>query len=55
MHSEELPWCPDHQQTNMVQVHQDSYEEGTTQPIPSQETEKICHGSPEANSGLTGS
>ena len=28
----------------MVQTHQDSQEEGTTTPIPSQETEKICHG-----------
>ena len=28
------PWCPHHQQTNMVQAHQDSCEEGTTKPIP---------------------
>jgi hypothetical protein len=33
------------QQTNMVQEHQDSREEGTTKPIPSQKTEKIWHGS----------
>jgi hypothetical protein len=33
------------QQTNMVQAHQDSREEGTTKPIPFQETEKIWHGS----------
>ena len=31
--------------TNMVQAHQDSREEGTTKPIPPQETEKIWHGS----------
>ena len=30
--------------TNMVQEHQDSCEEGTTKPIPPQETEKIWHG-----------
>ena len=29
----------------MVQAHQDSSEEGTTKPIPPQETEKIGHGS----------
>ena len=29
----------------MVQAHQDSCEEGTTKPIPPQETEKIWHGS----------
>ena len=29
----------------MVQAHQDSREEGTTNPIPPQETEKIWHGS----------
>jgi hypothetical protein len=29
----------------MVQTHQDSREEGTTMPIPPQETEKIWHGS----------
>jgi hypothetical protein len=40
-----LLWCPHHQQTNMVQAHQDSREEGTTKPIPPQETEKIWHGS----------
>ena len=28
-----------------VQAHQDSREEGTTKPIPPQETEKIWHGS----------
>ena len=39
----EVPWCPHHQQTNMVQAHQDSREEGTTKPIPPQETEKIWH------------
>ena len=33
------------QQTIMVQTHQDSCEEGTTTPIPPQETEKIWHGS----------
>ena len=33
------------QQTNMVQAHQDSREEGTTKPITPQETEKIWHGS----------
>jgi hypothetical protein len=31
--------------TIMVQAHQDSREEGTTKPIPPQETEKIWHGS----------
>jgi hypothetical protein len=34
-----------HQQTIMVQTHQDSRKEGTTTPFPPQETEKICHGS----------
>ena len=29
----------------MVQTHQDSREEGTTKPIPPQETEKIWNGS----------
>jgi hypothetical protein len=29
----------------MVKAHQDSREEGTTKPIPLQETEKIWHGS----------
>ncbi|KAK6325509.1 hypothetical protein J4Q44_G00048510 [Coregonus suidteri] len=29
----------------MVQTHQDSREEGTTKPIPPQETKKIWHGS----------
>jgi hypothetical protein len=31
--------------SNMVQAHQDSREEGTTKPIPPQVTEKIWHGS----------
>uniref|UniRef100_A0A673ZV32 Phospholipase A2 domain-containing protein n=1 Tax=Salmo trutta TaxID=8032 RepID=A0A673ZV32_SALTR len=31
----------------MVQTHQESCEEGTTTPFPSQETEKIWHGSPD--------
>ena len=31
--------------TNMIKAHQDSREEGTTKPIPPQETEKIWHGS----------
>uniref|UniRef100_A0A674AZC7 Kit ligand n=1 Tax=Salmo trutta TaxID=8032 RepID=A0A674AZC7_SALTR len=30
-----------HQQTNMVQAHQDRREEGTSKPIPPQETKKI--------------
>ena len=38
-------WCPHHKQTNMVQAHQESREEGTTKPIPPQDTEKIWHGS----------
>jgi hypothetical protein len=41
-------WCQDnnlHQQTIMVQTHQDSCEEGTTKPIAPQESEKIWHGS----------
>ena len=29
----------------MVQTHQVNLEEGTTMPIPPQETENICHGS----------
>jgi hypothetical protein len=29
-----VPWRPCHQQTNMVQAHQDSGEEGMTKPIP---------------------
>ena len=36
-----LKWCPHHQQTNVVQAHQDSREAGTTKPVPPQETEKI--------------
>jgi hypothetical protein len=36
--------CPHHQQTNMVQAHQDSREEGKTKPIPPQEIENIWHG-----------
>ena len=34
-----------HLQTNMVQAHKDSREDGTTKPITPQETEKIWHGS----------
>jgi hypothetical protein len=30
----QAPWCPHHQQTIMVQTHQDSCEEGTTKPFP---------------------
>jgi hypothetical protein len=33
------------QPTRMVQIHKDSREEGTTKPIPPQETKKIWHGS----------
>uniref|UniRef100_A0A673Y8N5 Reverse transcriptase domain-containing protein n=1 Tax=Salmo trutta TaxID=8032 RepID=A0A673Y8N5_SALTR len=33
----QVPWCPHHQQTTMVQTHQDSREEGTTMPFPPQE------------------
>ena len=40
-----VPWCPHQQQTRMVQTHQDSCEEGTTKPIPPQESKKIWHGS----------
>jgi hypothetical protein len=36
----QVPWCPHHQQTIMVQTHQG----GTTVPISPQETERICHG-----------
>uniref|UniRef100_A0A674EM20 non-specific serine/threonine protein kinase n=1 Tax=Salmo trutta TaxID=8032 RepID=A0A674EM20_SALTR len=43
----DIPWCPHHQQTIMVQTYQDSREEGTTKPFPSLETEKIWHGSPD--------
>ena len=32
----QVPWRPYHQQTIMVQTHQDSREEGTTTPIPPQ-------------------
>ena len=39
----QVPWCPHHQQTNMVQAHQDRREEGTTNPFAPQETEKIWH------------
>jgi gmma-aminobutyric acid receptor subunit gamma/cGMP-dependent protein kinase 2 len=42
---ESLKWCPHQQQTRMVQTHQDSRKEGTTKPIPPQETKKIWHGS----------
>jgi hypothetical protein len=38
-----IPLCPHYQQTNMFQAHQDSREEGTTKPIPPQETENIWH------------
>ena len=41
----EIPRCPHHQQTIMIQTHQVSCEEGTTTPIPPQKTEKIWHGS----------
>jgi hypothetical protein len=34
-------------QTIMFQTYQDSCEEGTTTPFPTQETEKIWHGSPD--------
>ena len=40
----QVPWCPRHQQTIMVQTHQDSHEEGTTKPISPKESEKIWHG-----------
>ena len=30
----QVPWCPHHQQTIMVQTHQESCEEGTTTPFP---------------------
>jgi hypothetical protein len=40
----QVPWCPHHQQTIMVQTHQESREEGMTTPIPTQETENIWHG-----------
>jgi hypothetical protein len=43
----QVPWCPHHQQTIMVQTHKDRCEEGTTTPFPPQETEKIWHGSPD--------
>ena len=39
-----VPCCPHHQQTIVVQTHQDSREDGTTTPFPPQETEKIWHG-----------
>ena len=35
----QVPWRPHHQQTDMVQAHQDSCGEGTTKPIPLQETQ----------------
>ena len=41
------PLSRHHQQTIMVQTHQDSREEGTTAPFGPQETEKIWHGSPD--------
>ena len=47
------PWCPHHQQTIMVQTHQDSREEGTTKSIPPQETEKIWHRFPDPQKVLT--
>jgi hypothetical protein len=37
-------WCPYHQQTIMVQTN--SREEDLTKHFPTQETEKIWHGSP---------
>jgi hypothetical protein len=42
----QVPWCPHHQQTIMVQTHQDtcSCEEGMTTPFPPQGPEKICLG-----------
>ena len=40
-----VPGGPHQQQTRMVQTHYDSCEEGTTKPIPPQETKKIWHGS----------
>jgi hypothetical protein len=48
----QVPWCPHHQQTIMVQTHLDSREEGTTKTFPPQETEKIWHGSPDPLEGL---
>jgi hypothetical protein len=41
----QVPWCPHHQSTVMIQTHQDSREDGTTMPIPPQESERIWHGS----------
>ena len=41
----QVPWCPHHLQTRIVQTHHDSREEGTTKPISPQETKKIWHGS----------
>ena len=35
----------------LVQTHQDSHEEGTTKPIPPQETEMICHGTSDPQKG----
>jgi hypothetical protein len=43
----QVPWCPHHQLTIMVQTHQASCEEATTTHFPPYETEKIWHGSPE--------
>jgi hypothetical protein len=42
----QVPWCPHHQQTMMVQTHQDSRKEGTSTTFPSQKTEKTWNGSP---------
>ena len=36
----------------MVQTHQDNHEDGTTIPIPLQETENIWHGSPDPQKDL---
>jgi hypothetical protein len=46
-HVESLMFLDVHitQQTNMVKLYKDSREEGTTKPIPPQETENIWHGS----------
>ena len=40
----QILWCPHHQQTNIVQAHQDSREEGMTKPIPLRR-QNIWHGS----------
>jgi hypothetical protein len=48
----QVPWCPHHQQSFMVQTHQGSREEGTTTPFPPQDTEKIWHGFPDPQNAL---